>query len=213
MESNLVYLTKRYFFDINLMSSKPVILTVGAFKPKLVAKLVEMFPKCKIILYEADPFIFNHITSMSLPVNMKVINEAITDENKEVTIYRYKQTCDNSLYPLHEYLGKRLVDKNIVTGKTLATVLDEHNIKKLDYLLLNCEGCELAILRHIVENKKLTGKVVQICTSFHCTHCRIYPVEERDKILESLEKTHDIILGKDDKVRHYLFVHGEADVV
>ena len=98
-----------------------------------------------------------------------------------------------------------------VTGMRLESLLDWADMEVCDLLLLNCEGGEICALRQLVASSELRGRVTQICTSFHCSHVKLYPESWRDGLLEFMAQWYEIQIGKFEPIPYYLFSQRKPD--
>ena len=98
-----------------------------------------------------------------------------------------------------------------VTGMTLTSLLDWVDMKVCDLLLLNCEGGEIFALRQLVASPELRARVTQVCTSFHCSHVKLYPESWRNGLLELMAQWYEIQTGKFEPIPYYLFSQRKLD--
>jgi len=109
-------------------------------------------------------------------------------ERGVVTLNRYDIAVSHSTFHRSD---RRLLERVEVKALTLQDIFMVYtDMKKIDLLILNCEGAELYALDELARNPHLASKVVQICVSFHCP--RIYPTKRRDDLLDKLSDSFHI---------------------
>jgi len=71
----------------------------------------------------------------------------------------------------------------------------ENNLDRIDALILNCQGAEIAIMEQLT-SRPLREKIGQICVSFHDP--RIYPTKEKARIFGLIGQYYHVIRGEND---------------
>ncbi len=190
---NLVYLDEYHFIDTSLLKDSPTFVKIGVVGFTDLDKFRELYPKGRIIAYEADPDNFNGGMRVAVSPIDKFYNKAVGPSGR-MDLYRFTNRVSNSNYARHTYdPGCVLKDKIEVSSVTLPEVLRENDLNYLDVLVLNCEGGELQIM-HSFEDPVIRSKIGQICVSFHDP--RIYPTKEKEAIIESIGVYYNIFHGR-----------------
>jgi len=194
-----------FFFDADLMPENPAVMEIGAYSAHAVAPVLNRYPHASFSVIEASPLCFRMLKTSTEPYNVHVINLAIADKDDYVTLNEYAEGLDaNSTFD-RKSEGLTLTKATKIMGLTLPSLLEISGFTYLDLLLVNCEGCEVYILKQLIASQSLRNKVRQICLSFHCDHVKIYPTQVRDDLLWGIGPHYEITKGTD-AVGYYLMV-------
>lgn len=190
---NIIYLDDYHFFNESIIpdSKEPSLVKVGIVGIEDLKKFKSIYPKSKVMAYEAD--YDNFKTGMTSPMYIdKFYHKAVSDDG-HIDLYRFTNVVSNSEFPRHTYDRNCVLKERIaVESVSLSTVLSENCLSYIDILILNCEGGELKIMRQL-ENAELRNRIGQICVSFHDP--RIYPTEKKRKIMDLVGSYYHIIRG------------------
>ena len=185
-----------HFFDSDRIAcNNPVMLEVGAFCGDLAFEFLGHYPAGNVVIYEADAINFSTLAeSVQNDPRIRIRHEAVAGYDGTVTLHSYTDRYSHSIFD-------RACDNKVPTVTTevpcvtLATALRENEHGRVDFLLLNCEGCELPVLQQVVDMPAVRDQIPQICVSFHCLHSKMYCVEERDALLAQLGQWFDVRVG------------------
>lgn len=184
----ITYLSDYHYFNETIVEGDPVVVQVGVADIFTLKKARSLYPKAKLIAYEADPNNFDNVKKLASDekLSVKFVNKAVCGKVGDVTLHRYENFVSHSLLDRPD---QELVEDVVVKSVNIASVFKSNRIKKIDILVLNCEGSELEILNDIFSEPDLS--ISQICVSFHCP--RIYPIECRDGLLKVAGPNYHII--------------------
>lgn len=147
---------KEIFFDrvyLNNIQEKlklhenPTILDIGANVGYFSLYMLFHYPKARVYAFEPMPNNYAKILEYKEHYRfsgLHAINKAVTDDNAGITInYSDKDTFTTvaSVYS-HSSNAKQLEVESV----NLETVLNHYKIDKVDFLKMDCEGSEFAIL-------------------------------------------------------------------
>lgn len=186
-------------------------IDVGAYLANSDIEVLEKFPNATIHVIEACPYNFEELEKACESHDGLIPHHlAITDQDGEETIYvssnprnpKTETSQSNSLYK--EFIGgKRWARPRgvKVKGSTIDSFCKENNIDNLDYLKINCEGCEYKIFGsddHLDFLDKITFLEVDWHTKCSRFMSRSFVVE-RQRIVGMLrDKGFRMVLGNKD---------------
>ena len=194
-------INRDYFYNPQLVGLNPLFIEVGLWTIENLVYLNKAHPNCRLQGYECDPDNFSTLINNNTLPNLKVFNTAIGWNTGKTEFYKYQYPAWHSKYPKHEYDKGREI-KAVLSVDTVT--ITEAITGKVDLLLLNCEGCEIAVMDSLINNEALRHNIKQLCTSFHENKC--YKKEVKDKYLSLMEKYYDVHINKDNEVVYYLFI-------
>jgi FkbM family methyltransferase len=204
----ITYLDDYHFINESILTESPILVKVGVVGFDDLAKFKTIYPKSKIIAYEADLNNYNYSIKNERKDGFRpdlFINCAVGDCGR-IELYRFKNYLGNSIYPRHTYdKNCTYVDTIGVRCVNLQQVFERIYVNYIDVLILNCEGGELAIMRQM-KDETIRNKIGQICVSFHDP--RIYPIIERKRIIDLIGNYYHIMRGvnKIGGIPDYLFI-------
>ncbi len=156
------FLIKNYF---NNLKNNGFFIHIGIcdydkdfFKPYFEKK------NFKGLLIEANPFYISEIKK-SMNSNFKILNVLVDEDEENKFLYHVKLDCLNK-YPAYVkgicsvnkknilFHGVKPVDieKTMVPSKKLSNLINELNIEKIDFLIIDVEGLEYNILNDFLKN-------------------------------------------------------------
>jgi FkbM family methyltransferase len=128
------------------ISANPVILDLGSNIGLTIAHMKQIYPSSRIIGYEMNRE--NYLLAKrntKFYDNVMVINTAVWIEDATV---RYRNTENYDSYTILNGIAKNDADELIeVPSLKLASIIKNHNLNYIDYLKMDIEGAEKAILQ------------------------------------------------------------------
>ncbi len=167
------------FWDEKLISEDPVFVEVGSHSGRLGNFLKNIG---RVIIYEPSKINFKNLESKVSGVELW--NKGVAGFNGRSIFYDYKKGMS----------AASMINKNIpilseypIDVVNLETVFMENNIKKIDLLVLTCEGCEVNILDDIHK-----FDIPQVCVSFSD---RIYGKKIKNDLIKKMSENYYITEG------------------
>lgn len=162
-----------YIFPTNIkhiiksfLPENPVILDVGAHTGTDTEELARIWPKAHIIAIEAVPFLYEHLikNTKNYP-NIHCYQIALSDKCGRAKFYVSSGSGDSSSSILepkeHLIYHPTVLFKDIIEVDTIT--LDEwakqHNVSRIDFMWLDMQGHELAMLKACSEIFKTVSVV------------------------------------------------------
>lgn len=176
-----IYIEKFYNPSGFEIQPNDIIIDIGAHKGYFSIYAGMSNKGISIYSYEPNPVNFN-----ILKENIELNHEALSENSSSINIFncaifKYKNKkrlyiCENntgmhSLY--REYAGDKFIDVNC---KTLEDIITENNLAKVDFLKLDCEGCEYEIL--INASIEALRKIRKIVLEYHSIKSLKYTFKE-----------------------------------
>ena len=133
-----------------IVGLEPVIFDVGANEGRYAKMIYEVFPSSKLYSFEPHPKSFNRLKNTDVSGNFFQI--AVGADDKQCTLYERVDHPDGSeMASVHEKVITEFhgVDsiKIDVQMKTIDTIMQEQNIDCVDFLKIDVEGHELAVIQ------------------------------------------------------------------
>lgn len=153
---NELFIHKIYSFKCD--NETPIIIDCGANIGLSILFFKEIFPKAKIVGFEADPKVFSCLKKNIVGFNfndVEIINKALWDS--KTTLSFYSEGADGGRLEENSSL-----DKNIIEVQTVC--LSEYLYKKIDLLKIDIEGAEYQVL---LESKELLNNVENLFVEYH----------------------------------------------
>ncbi len=100
----------------------------------------------KVFSYEPDKESYGDLVSNiknNNITNIEPVNKAVSNRKGRVKFYRTSINGGNSLYHTND-----TIEKTTVISITLQDIFKYHNLKKIDFLKIDCEGSEGNIIYH-----------------------------------------------------------------
>lgn len=181
-------LDKNEFVDPALLPKHPIFLIIGDFETATARSALRRYPKGRVIIYEASRRNFGMLQKAIMKTHAKLgrtsgivaHQKAVTGVDSTVTFNEYATPKADSVF---KRKGREFVREYQVASVSIATVLSENNIDRIDAMIVNCEGAELGIMDELIANPQLPVK--QICLSFH--ERKIYPEGARELYTKSMQ--------------------------
>jgi FkbM family methyltransferase len=144
------FLIQRYL-PAKIRNPRPVFFDVGANVGNLTASLLGKFPDALIYAFEPHPRNFLRLSNAGFaPGRVALNNLALGSAPGRMTLYDradYEGSEHASLYAevISDIHGKDVTEVEVLVS-TLDNVTAENNIARIDYLKIDTEGNELAVL-------------------------------------------------------------------
>lgn len=144
------FLDEVYFKGLpkNYLSSKPVIIDIGANVGYFSLFSLVKYPDAKVVSFEPMPMNFKLLQkycSENTSLDFTPVNKAVSGAVGHITLqYDANDTFTTSASIFDTACGGNDILK--VETTTLADILDTHGLEKVDLLKLDCEGSEYSIL-------------------------------------------------------------------
>tara|TARA_B100000900_G_C20602448_1_gene726286 strand:+ start:2044 stop:2721 length:678 start_codon:yes stop_codon:yes gene_type:complete len=192
----VIYSTKsrnRFLWNLNSGDSKlslnyplnsdSIALVVGAFEGNYLNKLNNKF-KCKIYAFEPVLEFYNKLEEKFTHLdNIVLINKGLGEKTETVSL-----NIDNESSSLFNSSEKKQLVKMI----SISDFLSKYNLKNIDFIYMNIEGGEYAILTELI-NKKKIRHINYLQIQFHKISKN--SIKERSLIRKELKKTHKNIFN------------------
>jgi FkbM family methyltransferase len=167
----------------NNLFENAIIFDCGGFKGEFTKKMVEMYPKSNIYVFEVVPKyieILERLFKNNSKVKIFPFGLGIKDENLQFSIDDVASTI---------FFKNKEDIENTVIGeiKNVNDFIVEHKIDRIDLLKMNIEGGEYDLLDALIQSGNIK-KCSDIPIQFH--NYGLWSVERRDKIKAKLIETH-----------------------
>jgi len=124
-------------------------------------------PSGRVFAIEPDPETYQQLVEnikRNNATNITPCRLAIGEANGEATIFRHENSLFSSLH--NEVDGRPINgEKAVIALQTLERFMDENNVRTCDYLKLDCEGSEYAIIRSLTPSS--AERIAQITMEVH----------------------------------------------
>jgi FkbM family methyltransferase len=168
---------EKYLVDVIIpkmvRGRQPVFFDVGANVGDYTRSLSEKFPHAKIYAFEPHPTNFAQLSKIQSP-NISLFNLAVGDEAKSLTLYDRADYDGSPHASLHKEvisnIHKHEVIEFEVEVECLDTLAEQQSIQRIDWLKIDTEGHELAVLQGA--SKLLQSSVIR-CIHFEFNEMNI----------------------------------------
>ncbi len=180
------FLDEVYFkgFPKNYLSSKPVIIDIGANVGYFSLFSLVKYPDAKVVSFEPMPMNFKLLQkycSENTALDFTPVNKAVSGSVGHITLqYDANDTFTTSASIFDSACGGS--DTLKVETTTLADILDTHGLDKVDLLKLDCEGSEYSILYNAED--KVWDRIGALTIE---THVGNDAYENRDHLVSHLQ--------------------------
>lgn len=172
-----IFIGQPYVFQAD--THQPFIIDCGSNIGISVLFFKTLYPQASVLAFEADPRTYDmlqkNITQNQLEY-VTAINKAVSYNNAPITFYF------NSHTPGHPCMstsaGRRFIVREEQTVQ--ATVLSQYIDKPVDFLKLDIEGAELAVLKELAHKNKLS-MIKEMVIEYH------HHLEGQDRLSELLK--------------------------
>ena len=147
-----IFIKKVYQNDFVNVNNGDVVLDIGTNYGFFVQSILDKGPS-EIYCYEPSPSVFKHLVSnLSYNKNINFFNIAVSSKNGVVKFHDSISSASNHISDTNEGYDVDSIDIN---------TLVENISKKIDFLKIDCEGCEKDIFETISsDNLKKIEKIV-----------------------------------------------------
>lgn len=176
---SLIWLLKEYEKFDPMIESDDIIIDVGAHIGIFSMYVSQFCSTGKIFCYEPSKENFELLCQNIELNNKKNIfqkNCVVSSSDKEVSFYINSDKTANSLY-------ESTSDSVKIQSQTLQQIFDSNNLKKCDYLKLDCEGAEYEIIDSLPDRYFIN--ISKIYIEYHFNDSK---PELLNKLIKKLEK-------------------------
>ncbi len=177
---------KTYFFQTINDDKRPLIIDCGANIGVSLVYFKMIFPECRIIAFEPDPFLFNYLDRNIKANNLdgiKIYRKAVW--NKETNIEFYQEKSDSGRLSMGADIA--ITKSNLIQVDTC--LLSQYITGPVEYLKIDIEGAEWEVIKEIEKKIKFVKRL------FIESHSFISKKQDLHKILALLS---------DNNFRYYL---------
>jgi len=143
------YLLKK-ILPVLIGSDQPVIFDIGAGRGSYSLELIRRFPKARIFSFEPHPKNFQALAKAAMG-RFKTYDMALGDTAEKVTLYDRASTDGSNKASLYKEVISEIHKQQVVSTEvnvdTLENFVKKENIDYIDYLKIDTEGNDLAVLR------------------------------------------------------------------
>jgi FkbM family methyltransferase len=156
-------ISKKYI--ARFLPANPIILEAGADTGSDTLEMIKLWPEAKIYAFEPLPASFQKLQELTSPYpDIHCYNSALSEKDGREIMYVSNTLSSSSLKEPKEHLRQHpeisFPDKLMVDTVTLDRWAETAGIKKIDFLWLDLQGMELAVLK-AAETILSTVKVIQ----------------------------------------------------
>lgn len=174
------------------------VFDIGANIGAFAVYVHSLFPDSTIVCVEPMKDNFG-ILVKNVKSFAKVEQVALADRNGPITIFHFGKDA-SACHSIYQLDCKDAVPMK-VRGVTLESLLNKHNIKKIDFFKLDCQGAEYIILPAI--SKNILGQIRFIAFELHHTIAKVGAVlgkvddyrKKTKSVYDHLSQTHIRIQG------------------
>ena len=168
------YLIKKILLKV-IRKKTPVFFDVGANVGNYTISLLETYPSAEVHVFEPHPGNFSALKSNLSTYNAKLYNFALGDTQDQLILYdRADHENGSSHASLHEAVISEIHQQDTlqfsVSVETLDEICKKENIREIDFLKIDTEGNELAVLNGA---KKLLKENKIMCIHFEFNEMNI----------------------------------------
>jgi FkbM family methyltransferase len=136
---------EKIFNKAKFDKNKLTIFDIGANIGQSIKRFRRKFNKSKIYSFEPNPEIFKDLVEIQKKdSNLKVFNFAFSNKDSITKLFSYKESGQNSLYPIKNKNKKNFFKVNT---RKISTFMKKNKIKKIDLLKIDTQGSELDIIK------------------------------------------------------------------
>lgn len=172
--------THRINYDLN---SASIVFDIGGYEGTWSEKIYNKY-NCNLYIFEPIKkyydLIYNKFNKFN---NIKIYNFGMSNKDEEIKIY-HSNDC-SSIY--REFINFQDIEN--IKLKNFCKFLINENIKEINLIKINIEGCEYNLLDHIIQNN-LHLNIKNIQVQFH--DFIVDSKSRRNYIRENLKKSHKL---------------------
>jgi FkbM family methyltransferase len=168
------------------LSTKPVIIDVGANVGFFSLFMASQFPKAKIVAFEPLPGNFKHLQKQfqrNSNKDLTALNKAVTGSKGSIMLHYNPEVNFTALASMHTTFDSSNTHQVEVEAVSLPDIFSQYNLDQIDLLKLDCEGAEYDILYQCPT--QYFGRIKQIAME---THAGKQPNENTQALGEYLKK-------------------------
>jgi FkbM family methyltransferase len=181
---------------IIINEKEPVLFDIGANIGSYTLMLKKKYPIAKIYSFEPNPYTFKKLKENLIDTKIETFNWGFGNKNQKENIYVYKNDTISghaSLYNefakvISTELGKQEVIPIEIEIKTIDGFCNEKNINNIDFIKIDVEGHEFAVLqgaKNMIDQNKI--KIIQFEFNVANILSRIFLKDFYDLIKENFE--------------------------
>lgn len=133
--------------------SNPVVVDIGANVGYFSLYMLSRFPRACVFAFEPMPFNFQQLQRYQETYpqfELHALNQAVSDTTEPLLLHATKLDGYTTMATVFDTSQNQ---KTIsVAATTLANVIEEHALPQIDFLKLDCEGSEYAILYGLADH-------------------------------------------------------------
>jgi FkbM family methyltransferase len=159
-----IFLDNAYVRDINLPSN-PVVIDIGGFIGDFSLYAVKRLNARRVIVCEPSPrnwrLLLKNIANNGYEGRIEPVNKAVTDGRNAMMNIDAPDECQcmvSAYFPSEQPLSA-------VPGISLAQLLQDHGVESVDFLKIDCEGGEYAILE--ITSADVFSRIRNIVFEYH----------------------------------------------
>ena len=153
------------------MSKDSTVVEIGALSGNISLYSWKTFGVTDVYAVEALPNNYKVLVKNCQDSPVKTVNVAIGERDGEVSFFEYGLGSSSSLFKIDSSVKYRrdleLKEETRVRAVTLDSFMQEQDIKKIDYLIMNCEGAEAFVFPQIIHNQDILEVVKMISIELH----------------------------------------------
>jgi FkbM family methyltransferase len=156
-----VFLNDEYFFKSE--TDRPFVIDCGANVGMSIAYILSSYPQARILAFEADPDNFAILQinrERNNWQNVEILNLAL--QEREATVHFYARGAGSMVGSVRSQPAAGAVTVRDVQGVRLSSFID----KTVDFIKMDIEGSEEAVLEDLVESGKI-GNVKEMVIEYH----------------------------------------------
>lgn len=172
--SRMLHTYKECFFDEvytngfpeNTINNAPVVIDIGANVGYFSLFILNKFPQAKVFSFEPMPVNFkllNKYKNENPSLDFNIFNKAVSNTNETIVLAYNADDSFTTSATIFDNSGQS--DTAEVSAITLASIIEENKLDKIDLLKLDCEGSEYKILYQCPDNQ--FKRISAICLETH----------------------------------------------
>lgn len=133
---------------VNSMSKGGVIFDVGANIGEWSLYCLQIAPQVELHLFEPSAFTYSRLLENTWPQNVNINNFGLGEKIETLSLHLFDDASGmNSLYARRGIGNHEIVKTEKIEIRTVDKYCEEHNIQKIDFMKIDVEGHEFAVLK------------------------------------------------------------------